>query len=353
MNSVPLLRNSERTDFKRCPQRWQWRWNENLVPIEFTHGPLVFGTLGHLALAQWYIPGTKRGRHPAETWDEIAKDLMDGLFSETTSYIDEELEMGWLEAKQLGHDLLVNYVNEYGDDDAWEVLWVEHPGKQLIPHPYYALAKEMGGTISAKPTPIVNYCYTMDLIIRDHTANGRIRYVDHKFMKAIQTRHLWIDSQNGGYLAIGTHELRKAGLIGPKEAVRDLIYNFVRKARPPDKPRNAFGEYLNKDGTPMKRQPPPYFDRVVITKTAKERNAQITHIGNEALAMKAFRTGKLPLYKTPTRDCAWDCSFFNLCQVHETGGDVEETKRMLFKKEDPYSEYYDENPTVTKRLREE
>jgi hypothetical protein len=335
------LRNSERSDFRRCPQKWHWRWNEHLVPIELSTGPLVFGTFAHLALAEWYIPGRKRGPHPAETWDAITKDYTDSVRAETlTGFIDDDVEMGWLDARKLGHDLLVNYVQTYGEDEQWEVLWNERPFKQLIPHP------------DDKTKPVVNYVGTIDLIVRDHAADGRVRYIDHKFMKTIATRHLWIDSQNGGYLAIGTHQLRQEGIIGPKESVRDLIYNFVRKALPPDKPRNDFGEYLNKDGSVSKNQPAPFFERYVVTKTAAERNSQILHIGNEAMIMEKFRTGELPLYKNPTRDCTWDCPFFGLCQVDESGGNTEETKKALFRKEDPYTEYH-ENATSPKRLREE
>lgn len=343
MNAVPLLRNSERMDFRRCPQRWHWRWNEHLVPIEMGHGPLVFGTFGHLALAEYYLPGNKRGPHPAETWMKITEDFMDAVRVPETGFLDEDTEMTWEDARSLGHDMLVNYIDVYGGDEHWEVLWVEHPGSQFIPHPH-------------RKESIVEYCYTMDLIVRDHSENGRIRYIDHKFMKAIQTRHLVIDSQNGGYLAIGTHQLRKEGIIGPKEAVRDLVYNFLRKARYPDKDRDPVtGEFLNKDGTPMKRQPPPFFERFVVKKTARERNKQIAHIGHEALHMKAFRTGKLPLHKNPSRDCNWDCAFFTLCQIDEIDGNVEETKRLMFKKEDPYTEYKDysaSQKTLARRLAE-
>lgn len=337
MKDVPLLRNSERVDFRRCPQRWHWRWNEHLIPIELSHGPLVFGTFGHLALAEWYIPGNKRGRHPAETWDEITEGFMDAAKVDATGYLDDDVEETWEDARSLGHEILVNYVDTYGNDDHIEVLWTEHAGSEYVRHPYDSTK------------PIVKYAFTMDLVVRDHEANGRIRYWDHKFMKAIETRHLLIDSQNGGYLAIGTHQLRKEGLIGPKEAVRDLVYNFVRKARYPDKPKNQFGEWLNKDGSVSKRQPPPFFHRYVVNKTARERNQQIRNIGNEALHMKAFRDGRLPIHKNPTRDCTWDCSFFTLCQVHEAGGDVEGTKKVLYRQEDPYKEYK-EGAVSPKRL---
>lgn len=308
-----------------------------LVPVEMGHGPLVFGTFGHLAMADYYIPGSKRGRHPAETWDEITENFMDAVRTPSTGFLDEDTEMSWEDARQLGHDILVNYVDHYGEDNHIEVLWTEHPGSQKIPHPY------------KKDESIVDYCYTMDLIVRDHEANGRIRYWDHKFMKAIQTRHLVIDSQNSGYLSVGTHQLRKEGIIGEKEAVRDLVYNFVRKARPPDKPTNRFGEYLNKDGSVSKTQPPPFFDRHVVSKTARERNRAIENIQAEALHMKAFVDKRLPIHKNPTRDCNWDCSFFTLCQVDEVQGNVEETKKALYRVEDPYTEYA-ANAVSPKRL---
>jgi len=295
---------------------------------------LVFGKFGHIALENWYIPGNVRGRHPAETWDEITSDYWDSVKNESAKYVDDEIEGTWEDARKLGHEMLMNYVDQYGHDDHWEVLWVEKPGAQLIPNPRAAVDARLKNQL------IVNYCYTMDLIVRDHLHDGRIRYVDHKFVKSIVTEHLQLDDQNGGYLAIGTHELRRLGIIKPTEAVRDLVYNFVRKSLPPDKPRNQWGEYLNKDGSIMKRPPPPFFERYTVSRTAAERNSQIKAIGNEALHMKAIRQGKLPLYKTPTRDCKWDCVFFNLCQVHESGGDAEEVKEGLFRKEDPYAEQY-------------
>ena len=341
MGDVPLLRNSERSDFKRCIKRWQWRYNEHLVPIQHNVGPLVFGTFGHLALAEWYQPGNVRGPHPAETWMKITENYWDSVKSESfgSGLFDDEIEGTWEDARELGAELLVNYVNEYGNDDHWEVLWAERSFKQGIPHPNGNNPKinPGGGT----PGPIVNYVGTIDLVVRDHLHNGRIRFIDHKFMKSIQTDHLSIDDQNGGYLAIATHQLRREGLIGEKEAVRDLVYNFIRKAKQPDRPRNALGEYLNQDGSVSKRQPPPFFERFTVSRTAAERNQQIKRIGEEALWLKAVRDGRLPIIKSPKDQCRWDCSFFNLCAVDESGGDVEETKKMLFRKEDPYQEYED------------
>lgn len=284
----------------------------------------MFGTLGHLALAEWYIPGTKRGVEPQETWDRITQDLWDTVRVE--NYVDDEIEGSWEDARKLGHDMLGHYRNHYGTDEHWEVLWVEDQFHQRIPDP------------RDRTQPIVEYVGTIDLIVRNH-ATGQVEYVDHKFMKTIETDHLYIDDQNGGYLAIGTHELRKRGLIGEKEAVRTLVYNFLRKAKKDDRRQNADGKYLNQDGSVSKKQPPPYFHRERIERTAAERNRQIQRIGEEALQMAAVRSRSLPVTKNPTRDCRWDCSFFDLCNIHESGGDLAFAKKMMFKTEDPYQEY--------------
>lgn len=329
LTDVPFLRNSERHDFKRCILRWHWRYNEHLVLPNVTTGPLVFGTLGHLALAEWYIPGKTRGVEPQETWAKLTKELWDTV---NLGPVTDEVEAEWTDARQLGDAMLGNYRRHYGTDDHWEVLWVEDQFHQRIPHP----ADLQAGV--HPPRPIVEYVGTIDLIVRNHET-GQIEYVDHKFMKTIETDHLYIDDQNGGYLAIGTHELRKRGLIGEKEAIRALVYNFLRKALPPDRPQNAMGQYLNQDGTVSKRQPPAFFHRERIERTGAERNRQIQRIGEEALHHNAVRSGALPIIKNPTKDCRWDCSFFDLCSIHESGGDLAFAKKTLYKKENPYSEY--------------
>lgn len=338
-NPIPLLRNSERKDFKRCLLRWHWRYNEQLVPINFSTGPLLFGSLGHLALAEWYVPGLQRGIDPQETWEKITQDLWDVVKLE--KYVDDEVEGTWEDARKLGHLILEHYKTHWGNDDHWEVLWVEDQFQQNIPYPG-DLLKRRRAAKAGKPLPplrpIVRYVGTIDLIVRNHIT-GLIEYVDHKFMKTIETDHLFIDDQNGGYLSIGTHELRQRGAIGPKESVRVLVYNFVRKAKPDERPQNEAGKYLNKDGSVSKKQPAPYFHRERIERTGAERNRQIVRIGQEAQHIQAIRDGKLPIIKNPTRDCKWDCSFFDLCQIHESGGDIAFAKGELFKKEDPYVEY--------------
>ena len=103
---VPILRTSERRDFKRCPQRWWWGWREGLKPRGSERTPLWFGSLVHESLAQWYIPGVKRGIHPAETFAVLAGDAMDAI--KVADATDEEVAQ-YEEASSLGVAMLEGY----------------------------------------------------------------------------------------------------------------------------------------------------------------------------------------------------------------------------------------------------
>src|SRR6478609_6941560 len=161
MIELPMLRSSERKDWKRCPTKWNWRYNESLVPLTFNAGPLWFGVGMHLAAAEHYVPGFKRGRDPRETWLEFVGETMDAV--KTDKYVDDEIE----------------------------VLMPEHIMKGIVVDP-----------VTKKP--MVRLVGVTDLVARNHAQNDRIELWDHKNMKPIQVAHLNIDDQNGGYLLLAT-----------------------------------------------------------------------------------------------------------------------------------------------------
>lgn len=324
MNELPMLRSSERKDWKRCPTKWNWRYNESLVPLTFNAGPLWFGAGMHLAAAEHYVPGFKRGRDPRETWLEFVGETMDAV--KTDKYVDDETVDSWEDAAELGVLMWDHYLKVYGNDDHIEVLMPEHIMKGIVVDP-----------VTKKP--MVRLVGVTDLVARNHAQNDRIELWDHKNMKTIQVAHLNIDDQNGGYLLLATKVLHDQGLIKPDEVVRGLLYNFLRKAKPDTREQNEKGQYLNKDGSVSARQGSPYFLRHWIGKTKKERNSQLIHISEEARVMKLQRMGKLPLWKTPDDSCRWQCNFFTMCEIDERNGDVEDYKKRMFKKADPYEDY--------------
>lgn len=384
---LPILRTSERKSFKRCPQQWWWAWRMGLRPRHTKLGALWFGTGIHLALEHWYIPGFKRGIDPRETWEAFVGEQVAHLKVEMLSDggRDDGRDVVWMEAGELGTAILTNYLDTYGEDENWEVISPEQTFQVLVPRP---------GT----RTPIVRYAGTFDLVGRDHARNGHLYLWDHKTAKAIQTGHLPLDDQAGSYWAVATHTLQRQGLIGPKETLKGIEYNFLMKSPPDDRPRDELGrvrnqpkkehyvealreKYIDMDldvetpippatgkgkalsltetlqktslarlqemaekefkltvlGEVSGNQPSRRFERKTVTRTTAERRKQIERIGSEAVVMDQFRYGELPLYKNPTKDCQWDCDFRQLCELDEQGGDTEEYIRVVYKAEDPYA----------------
>lgn len=357
---VPILRTSERAAFQRCIWRWFMAYRMGLVPIDNAEAiNLWFGTGVHIALAKWYCgPGQKRGPHPAETWAEWSKTEIGRI------KIQDKRDNGIIEEKlvpaaDLGTAMLLGYVEEYRKDAAWDIIEPEHSGQINVMDPH------------DPDILLLVYAFTYDLVYRDLN-DLKVKLGEHKTAKAIQTDHLPLDRQAGAYWAIATNELRASGLIGPKESIAGIEYNFLRKALPDERPRDADGYATNKPqkrnyverfgaqyagwsldrletyakeqgvvvlGDRSKVQPKPLFHREFVRRTANQRAAQINHIRNEAAHMNAVRSGALPLTKNSTRDCQWDCQFYHMCLLDEAGGDWRDYMQTVFAQQDPYADH--------------
>lgn len=322
-SALPIIRTSERRDFKRCPQRWWWGWREGLKPVD-TKQALWFGTGIHLVLEHHYgAGGLKRGRTPMKVWREYMKDQ--ALFTMPSGrVVDEGAKPEYVDATKLGEDMLTGYFDLYGKDEHIYVLGAEVPFQIEIP----------GRAV---------YAGTWDLLWRDERDNG-LWVTDHKTAATLDTKHLTLDDQAGSYWALAGPYLRGTGAIGPKERLKGIEYNMLRKYSPPedDRPVNADGMRLNKDGSVSKRQPKSLdyrYKRERVHRTAVEQRTQIERIDVEAQHMDLFRANKNLLYKNPTRDCAWDCAFFNMCELHERGADWGEFRDMAFVVQDPYADH--------------
>jgi len=369
MESLPdevILRTSERGTFGRCPQRWEWSWRYGLKPIAPPSNPLWLGDLVHQALAAWYIPGFKRGPHPAETFEKLADgDVRRFRVDFPNSDYDEQK---FVDGVELGVAMLNGYVEHWGTDDFWEIIMPEAPGQVRVRRNY------VGGDATAL------YGMRLDAVYRDHSLNhAPFRILETKTAASISTNHLTLDSQAGGYWALGTTALRSAGLLGDKDIIESITYNFLRKALPDLRPINADGMRCNKPkkedyaealsrllsvdakkltipeletfarrnnvkvfGEPSLKQPAPWFVRHEELKTRGHLNSQISHIEDQLEVMDAMRVGDLPVYKVPVQmgpmACA-GCPFFAMCQLHEAGGDWEEYRDLAFTVEDPYADH--------------
>lgn len=319
-----LLRNSERTTYRRCRHRWAWKYLDRLDSTG-TKGALAFGTLVHAALEEHYRPGVKRGPHPAHTFAE----LFDAAGEEFGQW-DEDGSRH--DARELGVAMLEHYVEFWGDDSHLEVYTPEYPFEIPI--------------LTPKGKYLVTMVGKFDLVFRDHR-DGQLWLSDHKTAKSIKTDYLQLDDQAGTYLLVANDVLRAEGVLGKKERIAGVLYNFLRKAKPDPRPQDDHGRYLNKDGSVSKVQPPDHFLRHKVYRSRADDKSELKRVRAEAYEMNLVREGRLPIYKNPTKDCSWDCDFFEMCILHETGGDWEELRDLTMKTWDPYEDHVDEHGVVS------
>lgn len=369
-SELPLLRQSERAAFKRCNWAWYQAYVRGYKPIVENKTAAEFGTLIHIALAEYYQPGTIRGPHPAETFAELAKHQVAAV--KTTNYTNDENVDTWVDFQKLGTILMEKYVEHYRGDLSWDILDPERRFDVVIPDVRHKpLVSEKG---KRGYRPIVTLVGTFDLCYRD-LEDGKVKMVDHKTAAQLTTHHLQLDEQASTYIAVATTALRHQGLIGPKESVTGMVYNFIHKVKPYKEPlkghyvtaledagfeeaENEKGDYKPIDKLLVRElkalceqeeievvgEPTdvPLFLRHEVKRTSRERQRQIVRISEEARVMNMVRTGQLPVIKTPQRDCNW-CSFFDVCEVDESGD--QESVDYLFettmKKQDPYHDHRD------------
>lgn len=323
---LPILTTSERSQFKKCAQAWWWRYREGLSRKGEAPDALWFGIGVHEALAAWYLNGKKRGPHPAETFakwhgDEV-RYIRAAMAERDSEWYDEPK---YEDAGELGVAMLEAYVQKYGKDPSWDVISVETPFKVKITRNGVAIAR---------------FWSTFDGVYRD-LSDGLIYLMEHKTASAIQLAYLEIDDQGGSYFSVATKILRARGVLGPKENIAGVMYNFLRKSMPDDREVNAEGLSLNKDGSVSKRQPTPAFVRQLVERSPSEVKTQMERMADEVAVMNAMRDGIIPVTKTPTKQCPNFCEFWNLCTLHERGSEraITALKRSSFTQSDPYDRY--------------
>jgi hypothetical protein len=328
------LRTSERKDFKRCQQKWQWAWRNGLKPLHEKPGALWFGIGIHLALQERYkYKGTRRGQNVLKVWRDYVGEEMANV------YVGEDFDKSEVvNAGDLGEEMLGAYLDKYGKDEKWYVISAEQTFEIPIPRPagYYDERLSRGDN----PT-LTTYNGTFDLVALNQETENSLWLWDHKTAKAIQTNHLSLDDQAGSYWAVAADVLAAQGLIEPGMKLDGILYNFLRKAKTDTRPTNAAGQALNKDGSISKIQPAQNFVREEVWRTRAERRTQIRKIQAEALQIEAVRNRVLPITKNPTDKCAWECPFFQMCELQDSGepGEWKEYRDLAFRKVDPYADH--------------
>jgi PD-(D/E)XK nuclease superfamily len=371
--NVPTLRTSERHSLGTCPQQWYWSWREGLVPKGRT-GPnhFWFGIGVHEALAAWYCgPGTKRGPHPVETWQRYVNGDIE--YIKTKDATEEDVAQ-YTDALTLGATMLQGYIDLYGEDSHMDVIQPEQTFAMDIPWPDRQDVYE-----AEKGALLTRYVGTYDLVYRD-LRTGWVVLGEHKTAKAISLDHLPMDNQGGSYWAMASQTLRSKGLIGPKERLRGIGYNFLRKGLPDERPTDAQGYATNKPekadyiaalnevgeqrgkqispktsltelqeiarhfgitvlGKRSKVQPAPLFVRHMVHRTSAERATQLRRIQDEAVLAQLYRDGRIPITLNPSIWNCRGCPHKAMCELKERGGNWQDFKALQYDVRDPYAEH--------------
>lgn len=307
-------RTTEIATYRDCRQRWYWAYVDKLQTPRVSNA-LTFGSLVHLGLEKWYIPGIERGQHPAEAFKDAC--LENGQFSQW----DEDGEK--LDALELGVTMLLGYVDKYGLEPEIEIVCPERIFQRDI--------KDRKGNYLA------TYLCKLDAVFRNRN-NGRIGLLEHKTAKSIDMVRInsGYGDQGLRYWYFANFILRQEGILEKGKVLDGVLYNFLRKGMPDDRPKNDKGLYINKDGSVSKRQPPPLFDRQWIKFTELELKQIERRIRAETWEMREAEEGRLPIYKNPSKDCSWKCQFRDMCEIHEMGGHWEDVREMTLTNWDPY-----------------
>lgn len=381
--NLPLVRTSERSTFKRCRQRWEWAYIDHLA-LDRPQKALDFGKIIHSALEAYYVPGRKRGPHPAGTflqqWDEFLEEV--GYSLMTRDYEDDESE--FVEMRDLGEEMLTDYVDHWQDEDSQiEVI-----------APEAAISADIMNR--QQNAYMAKYLMQIDAVVYHH-GFGRYLFWDHKTVSGgvPDPDEKYLDEQCGTYWTLGPDALREAGVIGPDVDISGFYYNWLVKKMADKRPRNHDGHFLNKaskkqrdtfvaglkesgagdreikkvdawlkmnprelpkeaheyfagayPGDVSKTQPSTErFVRYPVYYDEGPREQQMHRIRGELHDMALARKGKIAIYKNPMhggpQGCG-SCPFYDMCTLHEAGSDWQELRDLTMRIADPYEQYRDE-----------
>lgn len=371
--AVPLIRTSERGDFKSCQFYWYHHWVRGLsgrtVPTWSW-----FGSAIHKALEVRYPIGHKRGGLPdvLDAFVEAVGDEVGRIWEKGGELDDEEVHDG----KALGIEMLKGYVKHYGLDNRWEVIHTEQPFQIDVRHP-------------RTDRLIAVYCGTWDLFVWDNV-DKVYRLVDHKTRAQFKKDWSFFDlnDQGGSYLWVGPEVLRFIGLLEKGEGIDGIVFNMLRKAMPqptaedgirynlpkrkhyqqaieaerqkmpgkmpgsswigppltgketlPMLKQIADKLELNVKGDPRSVQPTALFERYTTRRGIEQRVTQGRKVLAEATHMDLVRRGRLPILKHPTEDCV-RCPLFDFCQLDELDPEeAEEYAATMLVQRDPYADH--------------
>lgn len=317
---------------------------------------LTFGTMIHESLARYYVPGRKRGENPEATFRELYDEHEE-------EFVQWDEDGNRVEALTLGTEMMKGYVEKYGADKNIEIISPEMPFEL----PLYDETGEVYAIFVGQIDALGRFRDTKKIFV-----------LEHKTAKTVETVRInsGYGEQGMSYSWAANRFLKEQGVLKKSESVDMVLFNMLRKGVPDGRPVNAQGLRLNKPskdalkavcedlgiatsgtvavlsdrirdagedpaqfGEPSKIQPPPLFVRQEFPVGPDQLQKFEERLMLETTEIVEARAGKVPIYKSPTKDCSWDCPFRDVCEVHEMDGDWKAMFNLEFSKWDPYESH--------------
>ena len=312
---------TDRSDFKRCRRKYQFK-QEGLVPKDkLQAGPLWFGEGVHQCLAEYYTKEPKDSIQSffEKRWFQYVKD--------TATEHSEETLVGLSTDSDLAVGMLCSYHDQYRDSKLETI----------------AIERELEVKVKGVRVKLVG---KMDRLVIDENEN--LWVVDHKTAREFPPlERLEVDDQFTAYLWM----LREHGI-----KVKGLIYNGLRKKLPIyppllqkgglskaqniDTTRTIYLDAINGYGLDRadyedvltRLEQNRFFMREKVLRTRRHLDVFGENVAAEIREMSSKKTVMFPNF---TKDCAHDCPYKLLCRCVQDGGDKKMLADMYFTYQEP------------------
>lgn len=311
MDNTRRISNSEVQTFKRCRRKWWLTYYRGLRSTrEQPYGARATGTRGHAALAAWYRPSGETRMDPRDALEIIIEAERARL--ETLSDVTEDTWKKFnkdVELERVVIDGYMQWITETGADAEYTIVGSERYLEADLP--------EIDNTrIIAR----------LDARVVRNYDQARL-FIDHKFVASIPgaVRLLALNEQMQWYILL--EQLQSD--LHPNQRVAGAVYNMLRRCK---RTGNA---------------QPPFYQRVEVRHGPIEidsfRKRLVGTLDDMQYCRQELDAEEQPhqliVYPTPTRDCAWDCPFLQVCSMADDGSRFEDALEAHYVADDPYGYY--------------
>lgn len=317
---APEVHTTDRTLFKRCRRKWDYQspLRQHLEPRDTEAEALWFGTGYHFALEDFH--SVNRYGKP------------DAAFS---AYIDATVAHrpeNWRDLEVQATAMLDYYVRGWlPRRDEYRTYWVAGAPQCEVPFRIKIPGKR------------AYYVGTFDRIVQD--AYGRLYVEDYKTVTRFDTQKLPTDPQISAYAWAAQHfygrefegvlftQFKKHSGLSPKRLQNGALSTDKSQAttfaafQAALQTHSGNGDY-QKFIDWLKTQETEEGD-LAIRRDLVRRNQHAVVAQSEIILSesKDMLNRNLKLYPNPTRDCAWDCQFREVCIAQDSGYDYEQMLR--------------------------